>query len=209
MVKLNKERTLAVLYGKKQGVDVSSIRSSVFTRQNGEVLIGDTSGYFDFQPDILQQDGSPPIVMISNFLLNNIPWFNRTQKEFFQQLLVQTKGIRLNHDQNTISFEFKNIDFSIDHEDTRLLYMLQNYDNGWRKAGEEKMAYYFKLPPGKYIFKVKAVNFFGLSDEKDVNVIITPPWWTTWWAYTIFVLVGRRPGMGVYCIPFPQAKAGE
>lgn len=189
MVKLNKERSLAVLYGKKQGVDASSIRSSVFTRQSGELLIGDTSGYFDFLPELMQQEASPPIVMISNFLLNNIPYAPYSNG-ILSTVPAQTKEIRLNHDQNTISFEFKNIDFSTDHEDTRLFYMLQNYDNVWRKAGEEKMAYYFNLPPGKYIFKVKAVNFSGLSDEKDVNVIITPPWWSTWWAYALFVLLG-------------------
>jgi ligand-binding sensor domain-containing protein/signal transduction histidine kinase len=191
IMNLNKERTGAVLYGKRQGVEISAIRSSGFTRQNGEVLIGDTSGYFDFRPELLQQDGSPPppIVMISNFLLNNISIPAYTNG-IFSTAFIQTKGIRLNHDQNTISFEFKNIDFSSDHEDTRLLYMLQNYDNTWRNAGAEKTAYYFNLPPGKYIFKVKAVNYFGLTDEKVIPVIITPPWWSTWWAYTIFVLLG-------------------
>ena len=103
--------------------------------------------------------------------------------------MIQTKEIRLDHNQNTFSFEFSNIDFISEHADTRLLYMLQNYDNAWRKAGEERTVYYFNLPPGKYIFKVKALNASGVAAEKDIAVIITPPWWSTWWAYTIFALL--------------------
>jgi hypothetical protein len=91
----------------------------VFTRQNGDILIGDTSGYFDIQPDLMQREASIPIVMISNFLLNNIPYAPYS-KGIISMALMQTEGIRLNHNQNTISFEFKNIDFSSDHEDIRL-----------------------------------------------------------------------------------------
>ena len=85
---------------------------------------------------------------------------------FFRCHLMQTKEIRLKYDQNTFSFEFTNIDFISAHEDTRLLYMLQNYDDAWRNAGDERKAYYFNLPPGEYIFKVKALNASGISKQK-------------------------------------------
>jgi LytS/YehU family sensor histidine kinase len=102
--------------------------------------------------------------------------------------LIQTKEIRLRHNQNTFSFEFSNTDFISEQQDIRSLYMLQNYDNAWRKAGEEKTAYYFNLPPGKYVFKVKAINAAGIATEKNITVIIAPPWWQTWWAYSAYAL---------------------
>src|SRR4029078_12898939 len=139
-------------------------------------------------PDLLQQNVSPPGVTISNFLLNNVP-VQPSSKGVLSVPLIQTKEIRLDHNQNTFSFEFSNIDFISEHADTRLLYMLQNYDNAWRKAGEERTVYYFNLPPGKYIFKVKALNAAGIAAEKDIAVIITPPWWSTWWAYAILALL--------------------
>ena len=188
IIRLNKERNSAVLYGKNQGVNSSALTRFGYTRQNGEILFGDTSGYFDFKPNLLQQNVLPPFVTISNFLLNNVP-VQPSAQGILSVPLIQTKEIRLNHNQNTFSFEFSNIDFISEHEDTRLLYMLQNYDNAWRKAGDERAAYYFNLPPGKYIFKVKALNAAGVAAEKDIDVIITPPWWSTWWAYTIFALL--------------------
>jgi signal transduction histidine kinase/ligand-binding sensor domain-containing protein len=188
IIGLNKERNSTILCGKNQGVSGPYLMRFGYTRQNGEILYGDTSGYFHFMPSMLQQNVLPPFVTINNFLLNNTPVQSSAQG-ILSVPLLQTKEIRLQHKQNTFSFEFSNIDFISEQEDTRLLYMLQNYDNAWRKAGDEKAAYYFNVPPGKYIFKVKAFNAAGMSTEKDIGVVITPPWWKTWWAYTIFVLL--------------------
>jgi len=137
---------------------------------------------------LFQQDSAPPSVFISNFLLNNLA-VQPAWHGILSAPLMQTKDIQLSYNQNTFSFQFSNIDFISAHEDTRLLYMLQNYDNAWRKAGDEKTAYYFNLPPGTYVFKVKAYTAAGITAEKDIAVIITPPWWHTWWAYTIFAVV--------------------
>ena len=186
ILRLNKERKNVIAYGKNQGVNILTVTGAGYIRQNGEIVYGDTSGYFSFQPNLLQQNISGPSVTIDNFLLNNVP-VQPTPNGILTVPLAQTKEIRLSHDQNTFSFGFANIDFISEHADTHLRFMLQNYDNAWRKAGDERTAYYFNLPPGKYIFKVKALNAAGVAAEKDIAVIITPPWWSTWWAYTIFV----------------------
>ncbi len=137
---------------------------------------------------MLQQNVLPPFVTITDFLLNNVP-VQPSAQGILSAPLIQTKEIRLRYNENTFSFEFSNIDFISGEEDIRLLYMLQNFDDAWRKAGDEKAAYYFNVPPGKYIFKVKVFNAAGIAAEKDMAVIVTPPWWSTWWAYTSYLLL--------------------
>ena len=44
------------------------------------------------------------------------------------------------------------------------------------------------MPPGKYIFKVKAISAAGLAAEKDIAVIISSPWWETWWFRVLSVI---------------------
>jgi signal transduction histidine kinase len=139
-------------------------------------------------PLLLQQNVLPPFVTIRNFLLNDVP-VQPSAQGILSAPLTRTKEIRLYYNQNTFSFEFSNIDFASESEDIRLLFMLQNFDNSWRKAGDEKAAYYFNVPPGKYIFKVKVFNAAGVAAEKDIDVIITPPWWRTWWAYAAYILL--------------------
>ena len=43
--------------------------------------------------------------------------------------------------------------------------------------------------PGKYVFKVKASSSDGIWAEKMLAIIITPPWWLTWWAYALYVML--------------------
>jgi hypothetical protein len=107
---------------------------------------------FSLTPRLLQQSSSPPFVTINNFLLNNVP-VQPSREGILSVPLIQTREIRLDYNQNTFSFNFSGIDFISAHDDTRLLYKLENFDNAWRKAGDEKSAYYFNLPPGSIFLK--------------------------------------------------------
>lgn len=77
-------------------------------------------------------------------------------------------------------FDFAGIHYS-NPEQNRHLFMLEGLDKTWRKAGEEKTAYYYNVPPGHYVFHVKASNRDGVWAEKSIGVIVSPPWWSTWW----------------------------
>ena len=187
IVRLNKERNEAVVFGKNQGVNPIIFTNIGFTRQNGDVLFGDSAGYYSYNSKQLQLDTSTPRVIISSFLLNDAA-VEPASNSVLTSPLEQTEEIRLKHNQNTFSLGFSSIDYVSSHEDTRLLYMLQNYDNNWRLSNENREAYYFNLPPGKYVFKVKAFGANGRSAEKQIGVFITPPWWTTGWAYSFYGL---------------------
>src|SRR4030095_1248767 len=102
--------------------------------------------------------------------------------------LSQVKEIRLPYNQNVFSFDFTAIDYT-NPEENQHLFMLENYDNSWHQGGSERRAYYFGVPPGKYTFRVKAANSNGVWAEKKIDIIIMPPWWRTWWAYTLYGLL--------------------
>ncbi len=67
--------------------------------------------------------------------------------------------------------------------------MLENYGEKWRRAGSGKTASYFNVPPGQYVFRVKASSSDGIWAEKMLTIIITPPWWRTWWAYALYAFL--------------------
>ncbi len=71
----------------------------------------------------------------------------------------------------------------------KYLFKLEGYDESWHKYGSDHRAYYYNVPPGKYTFQIKAFNAAGGSSEKSMRIIISPPWWKTWWAYTLFGLL--------------------
>jgi signal transduction histidine kinase len=187
IIKLNVETNTAVVYGKNQGVNANSATTVGYTRQNGEILYGNNSGYFAFRPENLIYNIPAPLVSITNFFLDT-KLITQSQETILPLALSQTKDIHLGYNQNTFSFEFASIDYASEGENNHLQYMLGNYDHNWQIAGENKKAYYFNLVPGSYIFKIKAANDNGLWTEKDMRIIISPPWYRTWWAYTIYII---------------------
>jgi signal transduction histidine kinase len=67
---------------------------------------------------------------------------------------------------------------------------LEGVDRQWHHAGTQHFANYTDIRPGHYVFKVKASNNDGVWNNEPlvVNVVITPPWWQTWWFYTLCFL---------------------
>ncbi|MEP7321527.1 MAG: two-component regulator propeller domain-containing protein [Saprospiraceae bacterium] len=192
-IQLNPETKNAVLFGKTWGIDPKIAFKHGFTSSQGEIYFGDTAGYYHFQPESFKKEiglGAQPY--IGKFFISNkelIPGKNN----ILPQILSQTEKITLNYNQNNFAIEFNNIDFITLEAEKNLLYKLYNYDDAWRKGNGEKMAYYYNVQPGQYVFRVKAVNSNGIWAERSIAIIITPPWWSTWWfkiAAVIFVIVG-------------------
>ena len=63
-------------------------------------------------------------------------------------------------------------------------------DEEWSNPSAKTLADYRNLPHGKFIFQVRAIGESGKwSESFDYAFTILPPWWKTWWAYTIYALL--------------------
>ncbi|HLF46820.1 MAG TPA: two-component regulator propeller domain-containing protein, partial [Chitinophagaceae bacterium] len=187
--RLNKERNQAVLFGKESGVIGEEVRYSWITKMSdGKIYIPGYYGYYSFDPGKLNANSVLPKIYFSNFWLNSKdikPGDNSPLRE----PLFTAKEINLQYDQNVFSVSFTSVDFS-NSADKRIYYMLENYDKNWRQSNTENRVYYFKVPPGKYVFRIKAVNSNnGTWVEKNITIHISSPWWTRWWAYFIYGLL--------------------
>ncbi|HEY7772215.1 MAG TPA: two-component regulator propeller domain-containing protein [Marinagarivorans sp.] len=96
----------------------------------------------------------------------------------------------LNHKQSVVSFEFSLLSFDVP-EGTQYRYMLEGFDERWSKPTRQRKATYTNLDSGKYSFRVMAINNEGLPMDStiELRVIVLPPWWRTWWANSLYVLV--------------------
>ena len=57
----------------------------------------------------------------------------------------------------------------------RFRYKLDGFDKEWHDAGTRRQAFYSKLPPGTYTFRVTASNNDGLWSEAGASVVFTIP----------------------------------
>ena len=186
---LNKKRDQLIHYGKENGIpaDIFFNWRAAHTLRDGELMFGYDGGYFTFYPDKIKNASNKTQLYFTRFWLDNkeiIPG----KTGALQESLYNTKEIRLNHDQNVFSFSATFIDFR-NTSDKKILYKLENYDQEWHSSGAEERIQYFNLPHGKYILRIKTANTSnGEWIEKSISIIISPPWWSTWWAYCIYGL---------------------
>ena len=185
---LNKKRNHVIHIGKEYGLPQANnffFDGASFTAQDGKLYFGNGQGYYAFLPGKLKISTGAPKLYFTGFWLNNkqiLP----DSTTILKHSLYNTKEIRLDHDQNVFAFSTTSVDFR-NTNDKKIYYKLENYDVDWRIAQSEDKITYFKVPPGNYSFRIKTPD--GSNNdwmEKSIDVIILPPWWTTWWAYCIY-----------------------
>lgn len=174
-------------YTTADGLSGSSFNSSAaFKTDEGIMLFGCTNGLNYFNPDrILQSTYSPPIV-ITDFQILNQPSEIKS-KSAIRTSIFNSKYFELSYNQNDFSFQFASLDYNAP-EMNEYAYFMEGFDEDWIYSGKRRFVTYTNLDPGEYIFQVKATNSDGTWNEKgsQIIIVINPPFWATWWAYTIY-----------------------
>ena len=200
LFRLSPDRNRISFFGKSRAFTPSThaTQKNCVKGIGGELFFGDNlgSGYYSFFPEQIKVNTAPPDLQFIGFKIADQS-IGPGKNSPLSKPISQTKEIHLAHYENVFSFEFVGIHYSIP-TDNRHLFKLENLDSDWRKAGEDKTAYYYNVPPGKYNFRVKVASSDGVEVEKAIAVIISPPWWKTWWAYCIYGLLVGLSGWWVY-----------
>lgn len=163
--------------------------SSVYKDENGVLYFGSNEGLNLFDPQkITLTKFIPPIVITDFQILNKSVEIG--EKSELTKSILYTKEVQLSHSQNVFSFQFAALDYSAPHN-IQYAYQMENFDKDWINAGNRRHVTYTNLNPGEYIFKVKSTNSDGIwsEDFTSIKVIITPPWWQTFWAIGLYILV--------------------
>ncbi len=142
---------------------------------DGEMFFGGVNGFNAFYPARLTANPVPPPVVLTAFRVFDQP-------RAFEGGLQNGAEIRLTHRENFFSFEFAALDFT-DPARNQYAYRLEGFDPDWIYCGARRYASYTNLPPGRYLFRVKAANSDGVWNEEGVavTVVIAPAFWQTWW----------------------------
>lgn len=183
--RINKERDRMFKFGPDFGVHTNNFLAVFGLKtNNGNLLLGDQGGYYVIDPGLLGKQIRFPKLLITGFLLDDKE-VTPGNGSPLSVPISQTKKIELRYDQNSFSFNFQALHFNSPGNVT-YRYQMKNYDDVWHETGAQQKAIFYRLPPGDYIFNVKAINGNNAWTEKSIEIIINPPWWKTWWAYAIY-----------------------
>lgn len=165
------------------GLQGNEFNGNAFVRlANGELLFGGVKGFNRFRPDMYRNSSFGPNVHIYSLTVNEEPFMS-------ERYVGETEKVELNHNQNTLSMEFAALDYYSDGQNN-YQYQLTNYDDHWVSAGERNYVRYANLPPGDYVFQVKAANRDGhwSSRIRKLAIHIEPPFWQTFPFYLVIML---------------------
>ncbi|MBI3511687.1 MAG: hypothetical protein HY064_13580 [Bacteroidetes bacterium] len=148
---------------------------------SGKLFFGCDNFLVAFEPDSIIQNPHFPPAKIYAYEISGIS----------HDLRKDEKEIFLSYKDKSVNFIFGAINF-IDPEKTNFAYKLDGFDKDWNFCGKEEHITYTNLPPGDFIFRVKATNRFGEWNtvEQTLLVHVDGPFWKTWWFFMLCVLSG-------------------
>ncbi len=160
------------------------------SRQNkrtGEMFFGGVYGFNVFHPDSIKDNPYKPFVYINKLKRYNIGKSSGLPAE---ELLLGSNSITLSYKDNMLSFEFVCLSLSKPAKN-QYAYQLKGYSDQWYQLGTKREVTFAGLPPGHYTLFVKGSNGDGVWNDTpaELSITILPPWWKTWWAYTLYALL--------------------
>ncbi len=192
-------------YGVVDGLQGNEFKEQAFCKtKSGIFYFGGNNGFNLFNPaDIAVAPFDPPLVLTDFKISNkNVPVSTDSVKSALLKDITETKSITLPYNSSGIEFEFASLNYT-NNDKKRYAYMLEGFDKDWNESSDKRSASYTNLDPGKYTFKVKGLNNEGKWSSRTLNLqlIITPPFWLTWW----FKLLIFLSIVGIY-IAFYQIR---
>ncbi|MCD8182614.1 MAG: response regulator [Bacteroides sp.] len=101
------------------------------------------------------------------------------------------RKIQLDYRHNNFTVEFSALEYA-NPDRNRYAYKLDGFDTNWQYTDASKhFAYYNNLKPGDYTLYLRSSNSNGIWNDNTLKmqIIVLPPPWKTWWAYTIYIVL--------------------
>ena len=130
-----------------------------FPTQNGVVVV---------DPADVSANRPPPPLVVEQIIANG------------RAIRPERDSIALSPEQRDAQIEYTALTF-LEPANVRFRYRLDNYDRTWVDVGSRRTAFYTKLPPGRYTFRVQAIGAVGQWHEPGAALAIRvlPRFWET------------------------------
>jgi len=194
IIKFNPETKQSHLFSPEDGLQGEQFSAgSFFRNKDGRIYFGGSGGVNHFYPDSIKLlENTPNIVFVSFKVFDKEIVANKSYngKVFLTKELSYCDEVVISYQENVFSIEFAALDYSSPRS-LKYKYKMDGVHKQWYEVDADNRRLSFtNLPSGEYILKVKSTNSDGVwcENEKSIKIIITPPFWQTWW-FRILILI--------------------
>jgi ligand-binding sensor domain-containing protein/signal transduction histidine kinase len=183
LCRINLQKNFFTLYDRRNGIVYDNFNLAGAHRlPSGKIAFTTDHNFLVLDPQRFTYANSvPPDPDFTSFKLSNVSLS-------LDSLLTLGKVV-LPYNNNSIALEFSVLSF-LKQKQPNYSYILEGFDKDWIQTEGTNQALYSYVPPGRYTFKVKAINQDGVYSHglAELDVIVQPPFWRTWWFYAAAAL---------------------
>lgn len=181
-----------ISFDETNGLSENFRGGNIFTDDDGTVLFNAHNEVQRIAVGNYKRHTYPPPVVLTSFKINGETFSADTNINYL-------KNIRLNHDQNFISFEVAALNYGHAGQNT-YAYKLEGLETRWNYIGERRNGSYTDIKPGQYTLLIKAADGNDVWNNTSIalGIFIEPPFWQTWWFYATVAMLFMLITTGIY-----------
>lgn len=156
---------------------------------DGRMYFEGMEGGVVFDPSALLREPGAGTTRITGVLNMNVPLPVIVTDGAVWTDGVGSQELTLPYDTRMLTIAFSVMDHTAPAKN-RYRYSMNGLHEEWVENGAIEQATFTNLDPGTYTFHVQGYNSMGVWDEAGatLSIVITPPWWGTWWFRALVVL---------------------
>jgi len=167
-------------------------KGAAFKSPDGEMYFGGIGGVSYFYPSKISDHRAPlQLYLTGLYILDKtvIKGQKSGGHEIIDGFISDINTINLSYKDNMFSLEFSTLDFG-SPERIYYRYKLENLNANWLRTEQGVNRINFtNISYGTYKLKVRACIHDIMSEEKEILLIISPPWYQSWWAKTLYLIL--------------------
>jgi ligand-binding sensor domain-containing protein/serine phosphatase RsbU (regulator of sigma subunit) len=157
-------------------------------KKNGNLLFGGLNGFNVFNPDNIKANPYSPPIEFTGYLRYNTD--DAEGKPIIEKGISARDSISLTYKDNIITLDFAALSY-YNNLENQYRYLLEGFNENWIQLGNNHSVTFTNLSAGAYSLRVIGSNNDGLWNEEgaSLQIHVSPPWWKTNIAYTIYFLI--------------------
>ena len=180
-------------FGRPEGlITLECNQNAIYEDHHHFIWVGTSEGLVRINPsqnDELFHFRRPELVFTGIRLFMEKFDYNQYETALDERSGIPTT-ITLPYNKNHLTFDFIGINLK-DPKGVKYQYRLLGAEEDWSPITSNNYATYSFITHGEYDFEVRATNASGeWSEINRMHVIITAPFWRTWWFISLSILCG-------------------
>jgi signal transduction histidine kinase len=145
--------------------------------------------FFVFTTAQAEKKNDIPKIYFSGLKIFNKEVLPNDDFDVLKEHISRIDTLTLSYIHAVVNFEYNAISFR-HPEKVQYAYYMEGFETEWNNVGNTTSATYTNLNAGDYTLRIKSTNSDGVwvDNETELHIIVTPPFWETWW-FRLLVLI--------------------